>query len=69
MKKFIYEMAVYCGRTKVWRVLNINTGTVYSSEFGTIGEANASIEDGEPRAGLIVKRVTLNEVAQGLDNL
>ncbi len=69
MKRFIYEMATYDGARKVWRVLNINTGTVYSGHSETLEEANASIEDGKERAGMIVKMVTLGDVRNGLDKL
>lgn len=57
--KFIYETVVYCGRTKVFRVLNLNTGTVYCLEYETLEEAEATIEDGVERAGCIVKYIKL----------
>ncbi len=40
----VYEMPIYCGRTKVWRVLNLNTGTIYSMDFPTIEKAIKSIK-------------------------
>ena len=61
-------MAVYCGSMKEWRILNINTGTVYSSNFPTKEAAEAAIEDGQIRGGLTVKRVTLNQTFTALRN-
>lgn len=58
----IYELVVYCGSTKVFRVLNLFTGTVYSNTYDTFDEASASIEDGVIRAGKVVKRTTLEEI-------
>lgn len=58
----IYELVVYCGSTKVFRVLNLATGTVYSNTYDTFEEASASIEDGETRSGKVVKRTTLQEI-------
>lgn len=69
MKRFVYEMAVYCGAMKVWRVLNINTGTIYSTNFETMRLAEDSIKEGEVRGSWTVKKVTLMDVFMGLDNL
>ena len=55
----IFETAVYCCRLKEWRILNVNTATVYSGKYESEGEALADIEDGEQRAGKTVKRVPL----------
>jgi hypothetical protein len=57
--KSIYEVPVYCGRLKEWRVLNINTGTVYSCAFKTEEKAFRSIQDGGERGGKIVRRLAL----------
>lgn len=54
----IYEMPVYDGRTKKWRILNLTTGTVYSSDFTTHDAAYTAIEVDARRAGAIVKRVS-----------
>ena len=62
----IYEVVVYCGATKVFRVLNLSTGTVYSCDYDTFDEAFASIKDGEIRSGKVVKRTTLEEINKGL---
>lgn len=62
----IYELVVYCGSTKVFRVLNLSSGTVYSNTYNTFDEASASIEDGEVRAGKLVKRTTLEEINRRL---
>jgi len=62
---FIYETPVYCGRTKVWRVLNLNTGTVYSSEYESRAKAMESIEVGVFR-GAVVKAVPVEEVVATL---
>lgn len=66
---FIYETAVYCGRTKVWRVLNLNTGTVYSAEYPTQLAALESIEDGTLRATAVVHRVVLKDIVTTLGNV
>lgn len=66
---FIYETAVYCGRTKVWRVLNLNTGTVYSVEYESRSLALASIEDGTVRGSAVVKCLTLQEITKTLDDV
>lgn len=65
----IIETAVYDGAVKVWRVLNLNTGTVYSVHYDTEVEALASIEHGTSRAGNWVKRVTLRELKGSAENL
>jgi hypothetical protein len=66
MDKFIYETVVYCGRTKVWRVLNLNTGTVYSLDYEEKQQAIDSIEDGKERAGYIVKYIELFDLRRKL---
>lgn len=65
----IYEMVVYCGALKVFRILNISTGTIYSMDFSTEREASAAIEDGEERANKIVKLIKIDELRQILDNV
>lgn len=62
----IYELVVFCGALKVYRVLNLSSGTVYSMDYPTFEEASASIEDGEIRSGKVVKRTTLEEINQKL---
>ncbi len=64
----IYETATYCGRLKEWRILNINTGTVYSSHFNTEEGAYHAIEDGVERAGAVVKRVKREEIIKVLES-
>jgi hypothetical protein len=59
----IYETAVYCGSLKVWRIFHLLSGTLYSSDFETEEAALATIEDGEERAGKIVKRVRLRDIS------
>lgn len=54
---YIYEMPVYDGRIKDWRILNITTGTVYSSSFPTHDAAYFAIEADAERAGAIVQRI------------
>lgn len=53
----IYETAVYDGRTKEWRILNLNTGTVYAGTDDTEYKALKSIKNGERRAGKVVQRI------------
>lgn len=55
----IIETVVYCGRLKVFRVLNLNTGTVYSVDYDTHLLAQDSIEHGSIRDGQVVKYVSL----------
>lgn len=59
---YIFELPVYDGAQKVFRVLNLATGTVYSNEHNTLNEAIKGIEDGKIRAGCEVKFVTLEEI-------
>lgn len=67
--KFIYEMPVYCGRQKEWRVLNLNTGTVYSISYETEEEAANSIKNGEKRGDHSVFALGLFEVRKVLDEI
>jgi hypothetical protein len=57
--RFVLECPVYDGAGKVWRVLNLNTGTVYSNAYETVHAARKSIAVGEVRGGLTVKAVDL----------
>lgn len=59
---FIFETAVYDGRNKTWRTLNINTGTVYTMDYGSQEAALNAIENGVNRAGMTVKRVRLSDI-------
>jgi hypothetical protein len=43
-REIIYEMPVYCGAMKVWRVLNLHSGTIYSMNFPTFEKASKSIK-------------------------
>lgn len=45
----IYEMPVFDGRAKEWRVLNLLTGTVYSESYDSESAALADINEGEKR--------------------
>ena len=69
MTKFIYEIPVYCGSQKHWRVLNLNSGTVYSSNYQTEQEAIASIEAGSERSGKTVVALSVPEVRRILDEI
>jgi hypothetical protein len=69
MIPYIYECPVYCGRLKEWRVLNLSTGTVYTTAYENFEEASDSIENGKKRAGKTVKRVTVPALAKALDDL
>jgi hypothetical protein len=60
----IFEMVVYCGALKEWRILNITTGSLYSMSYGSQEEAEAGIKSGENRANKgekpeIVKRICI----------
>lgn len=61
--KYIFEMPVYCGDRKTWRVLNLNTGTVYCLDYDTEQEALDSINHGTiGRAGQTVCRVRMKSL-------
>jgi hypothetical protein len=64
--QFLYETVVYCGRLKEWRILNLLSGTVYSSHYNDREAAYAAIDDGAVRNGMTVKRVTLEEIRGSL---
>jgi hypothetical protein len=64
----IYEMVVYCGARKVFRILNISTGSVYCMEYETQAEAEAHIEDGQYRNGKIVKLVNIADLRNILNS-
>jgi hypothetical protein len=61
-KGVIVEVAVYDGRYKTWRILNVTTGSVYASDFATKDVANTAIEHGTERAGYVVRRITLGQI-------
>jgi hypothetical protein len=65
----IFEVVVYDGRMKVFRILNLNTGTVYSYDFETFEEATAGIVNGEERCGRIVKGTTLSRICDLLETM
>jgi hypothetical protein len=67
MKKFIYEMVIYDGGMKNWRVLNLNSGSFYCTSYDSEQKARDSIEEGEERAGRIVRRIELQRVQELLD--
>lgn len=67
--KFIFEMPVYDGRTKEWRILNLNSGTVYSGTDETEEAASNAIEDGSKRAECIVKRLSLSGLFSMLNSV
>jgi hypothetical protein len=69
MTKFIYEIPVYCGRQKHWRVLNLNSGTVYSTDYQTEEEALGSIEAGSEGSGKTVVALGVFEVRRMLDEI
>lgn len=69
MNKFIYEMPVYCGKQKEWRILNLNTGTVYSCAYETEEAAANSIENGKQRCGSLVVALEVFEVRRMLDEV
>jgi hypothetical protein len=58
----IFETVVYDGRLKEWRIWNICTGSVYSSDFQSEQLAYNAIEHGTERDGKIVVRVTQEEI-------
>jgi hypothetical protein len=67
IEKIIYEMPIFCGRLKEWRVLNLNTGTVYPSSFEFYQQAADSIEDRKVRGEYLVQKVENLSVIDMLD--
>jgi len=67
--RMIYETAVYCGRLKEWRVLNLNTGTIYSMRYETEDEALASIDHGKKRVEMRVCRMILFDILNIIRNI
>jgi hypothetical protein len=62
-RRLIHETVVYDGRDKTHRILNLTTGTVYTTEFPTKEAADAAIEHGQTRDGRTVVRHQLPAVA------
>jgi hypothetical protein len=60
----IVETVVYDGSEKVWRVLNVSTGTVYAGVHPSRESAERSIEEGELRAGYIVRHVPFRALSE-----
>ena len=65
--KNIYEMPVYCGRLKEWRILNLNTGTIYSMSYETEENAKKDISVGEIRGNRPVVAVSLEQVVSCIE--
>jgi hypothetical protein len=55
----ILETVVFDGVQKKWRILNLNTGSVYASEFYEQVQAIDAIEHGQIRDGQKVQYVSL----------
>jgi len=66
-QEYIYEVPVYDGCYKCWRILNLSTGSLYTTEYETEEKAAENIEDGVGRAMCIVKRVSLRQLVETLD--
>lgn len=62
MNNYIYETVVFDGRTKDFRVLNLNTGTVYSLPYKDFDAAVASIIVGEVRGSKTVTYIPLESI-------
>lgn len=62
--KFIYEMPVFDGGTKVWKILNLTTGSIYSKDYKTEQLASDAIEHGQNRANATVCRIDLRELSR-----
>lgn len=65
----IIETVVRDGASKKYRILNLSTGTVYSSSFDSHLEAQDSIEHGQIRAGFLVKFVSLDLINRTVKKL
>jgi hypothetical protein len=60
----IYETAIYCD--KEWRILNLNTGTIYSQLFETEQQALNNIRHNEKRDDHYVFRISLRDICNYL---
>lgn len=60
--RYIYELPVYDGALKNWRILNLNTGTFYSMSYPSEAQAGAEIKDGAMRGHQTVKRITREQL-------
>lgn len=67
MKGVIYETTVYDGSSKEWRILNINSGTVYSMRYDSEEEASAAIKHEQVRGDRLVKRVSRHHIIWNID--
>lgn len=65
----IYELVIYDGGMKNYRILNLATGTFYSTEYETLVEAMTAAKkcDGEVRNDNIVRFTTLAEINNALN--
>jgi hypothetical protein len=61
-RNFIYETVVYDGGSKEYRVLNLNSGSLYTQIYKEEFEAFEAIKDGEERNGYIVKRIKVDSI-------
>lgn len=62
----ICETVVYCERTWMWHVFNLSSGTVSAKGWESYDAAWQSIKDGEMRAGLTVRRVSMQTIRAAL---
>jgi hypothetical protein len=58
----IFEVPVFDGATKAWRVLNLSTGTVYSNGHESLGGAQRAIRAESERDGRPVRFLTIGDV-------
>ena len=65
--QYIYEMAIYDGGLKDWRILNLNSGSFYCTKYKSQQEAEANIKEGELRGGKAVKKITRLDALALLD--
>ncbi len=67
MTKAIHEVAVMDGAIKIWRILNLNSGTLYSRPYDSQEEADIAIASETTRDGLPVKRESLPGIVAALE--
>lgn len=63
----IYETVIFDGRIKTWRIFNITTGSVYSTDYETEKDAYDDIEDGQIRDEHTVKKLTRGQLLDSID--
>lgn len=65
----IYETVIFDSRIKTWRIFNITTGSVCSTDYETEKDAYDDIEDGQIRDEHTVKKLKRERILESVDFL